>query len=220
MPCAADGGRGEPAHAAGADDGGARLVEVAEDARRPPRGAICTSETLCWSMSVSAWARLPTRRACWKSALSDSPTWPGPWAAARASRIWPRIWASPTAIESRPQATVKAWATARVVVAHVEVVGERLGRGGADGSLGGARRRAASACDAGGERERLADGGDGGVEGRHLRVDLEAVARREHDGLGGRGRRRAPRPRWPRRGRVARRAPRAPAAARCGGTGR
>ena len=103
-----------------------------------------------------------------------------PWAPARASRIWPSIWASPTAIESRPQATVKACATARVVVAHVEVVGERLGTVAASTAPGSTAQRS----DAGGQRERLADGGDGRVEGGHLGIDLEAVARREHDDLG------------------------------------
>ena len=61
---------------------------------------------------VSAWTRLPTRRACWNSALRVVPTTPAPWAAVRAARTWPRIWVSPSTIESSPLATLKVCATA------------------------------------------------------------------------------------------------------------
>ncbi len=72
-----------------------------------------TSDRDTSSSSVSVWARLPTRRARWNNALSSGPTSSRDWAARRAERIWPRIWLSPIAMESRPQATEKAWETAR-----------------------------------------------------------------------------------------------------------
>ena len=64
------------------------------------------------SMPVSARARLPTRSACWNSTLSAGPTLPCSWPLRSASRVWPRIWPSPTAIESSPAATWNRWETA------------------------------------------------------------------------------------------------------------
>ena len=81
-------------------------------------------------------------------------------------------------------------------------------------------RRSARLLDAGRDRERLADGGDGGVEGGHRGIHLEAVARARARRPRWPWPRRGPRPRWPRLGRGARRAPRAPTAVPCGGTGR
>ena len=80
-----------------------------------------------------------------------------------------------------------------VVVADVEVVGDALHPRGerVDGiaGLGLGRGRQARAARAGSDGEGLTDCGHGRVEGRHLGVDLEPVARREDDGLGcGRGR--------------------------------
>ena len=64
-----------------------------------------TRDGAAWSMSVSARERLPTRSACWKSTLRAGPTVPCSWPRRSASRVWPRICPSPTAIESRPAAT-------------------------------------------------------------------------------------------------------------------
>ncbi len=65
------------------------------------------------SMPVSEWARLPTRRACWKRSFSRRPAECRSCARARESLIWPRICPSPTTIESSPQATENRWWTAR-----------------------------------------------------------------------------------------------------------
>ena len=87
-------------------------------ARAPATGTVLrsraavTSEGAARSMSVSAWARLPTRRACWKRVLRAGPTVPCSWPIRSASRVWPRIWPSPTTIESSPDATWKRCETA------------------------------------------------------------------------------------------------------------
>ena len=87
-------------------------------ARAPATGTLLrsraaeTSDGAARSMSVSAWARLPTRSACWKSVLRAGPTVPCSWPTRSASRVWPRIWPSPTTIESSPAATWKRWETA------------------------------------------------------------------------------------------------------------
>ncbi len=91
----------------------ARLPAIA-----PAPAATCsrpkvTSDWPALSMPVSLCARLPTRRACWKSSLRPRAAVCSSCALARASRSWPRIWPSPTTIESRPQATEKRWWTAR-----------------------------------------------------------------------------------------------------------
>ena len=57
------------------------------------------------SMPVSVCTRLPTRSAGWTRSLSARPAVPASCAVRSASRTWPRICASPTTIESSPQAT-------------------------------------------------------------------------------------------------------------------
>ena len=74
--------------------------------------AALTMEGAAWAMSVSAWERLPIRRACWNSTLSAGPTVPSSWPRRSASRVWPRICPSPTTIESSPAETWKRWETA------------------------------------------------------------------------------------------------------------
>ena len=106
------------APARGGDGGGERAIEPAPTTsdlacrRAAPRtraarsSPAVTSERPARSMPVSAWARLPTRSACWNSALSGGPDGArAPGRSRSASRIWPRIWLSPTAIESSPTAT-------------------------------------------------------------------------------------------------------------------
>ena len=101
---ARDGGGGQPGHRAGADHGDPATGDVAAVAGGAvERGADERGAAL--SMSVSARERLPTRSACWKSTLSAGPTVPSSWPSRSASRVWPRIWPSPTAIESSPAAT-------------------------------------------------------------------------------------------------------------------
>lgn len=72
-----------------------------------------TSPRPACAMSVSLWARLPTRSACWNRAFSAGPAVPPVCAASSASRSWPRICGSPTAIDSSPQAREKTCAIAR-----------------------------------------------------------------------------------------------------------
>ncbi len=72
-----------------------------------------TSDTATASSSVSVCTRFPTRRACWKRVLRAGPARRADCDSRSASRSWARIWLSPTAIESRPLATRKAWAIAR-----------------------------------------------------------------------------------------------------------
>jgi hypothetical protein len=64
-------------------------------------------------MPVSLRARLPTLIARVNRADSTGPTVRSACAAWKASRTWPRIWASPTTIESMPEATVNRCRTAR-----------------------------------------------------------------------------------------------------------
>jgi len=64
-------------------------------------------------MPVSLLARRPTLIALVNRADSTGPTDRSAWAAENASRTWPRIWASPTTIESTPDATVNRCWTAR-----------------------------------------------------------------------------------------------------------
>ena len=94
------------------------------------------------------------------------PTVPSCRPRSQASRTWPRISVSPSTAESSPAATANRWATAGVVVVDVEVVAEVLRR--EERHLG----------------EEVADVLVGAVEALGDRVDLGAVARGEHDGLG------------------------------------
>ena len=103
---------GEAGHRAGADDDDPALAGPTAPTAVARSSAALTSVGATWSMPVSARERLPTRRACWKSTLRAGPTVPSSWPRRSASRVWPRIWPSPTAIESRPAATWKRWETA------------------------------------------------------------------------------------------------------------
>ena len=107
-PAAYDGRDGEAGHAAGTDDHDPAAHQSSAARSRAAETRVGAAR----SMPVSAWARLPTRSACWKRVLRVGPTEPSSWPRPSASRVWPRIWASPTAIESRPAATWKRWETA------------------------------------------------------------------------------------------------------------
>jgi hypothetical protein len=63
-------------------------------------------------MPVSLRARRPTLIARANSVDSTGPTVRSACAAWKASRTWPRIWASPTTIESIPDATANRCRTA------------------------------------------------------------------------------------------------------------
>ena len=88
------------------------LPATAPTASSERSSAALTSDGATWSMPVSARERLPTRSACWNSTLRAGPTVPISWPSRSASRVWPRIWPSPTAIESSPAATWNRWETA------------------------------------------------------------------------------------------------------------
>jgi len=90
--------------------------------RRPARSPSCPAATRSPTETVERWpapmpvwlrARRPTLIALVNKADSTGPTVRSAWAAANASRTWPRIWASPTTIESTPAATPNRCRTAR-----------------------------------------------------------------------------------------------------------
>ncbi len=82
-----------------------------------PAAAMCipteTIDAPAEPISVSLCARLPTRNAVWNRPPRVAPALASSWAARKAARTCPRICASPTSIESRPQTTENRWLTAR-----------------------------------------------------------------------------------------------------------
>ena len=70
------------------------------------------TDTACRAISVSVRTFLATANACVNSEWSAGPTDSHAWASAKASFTWPRICGSPITIESRLDATRKAWRTA------------------------------------------------------------------------------------------------------------
>ena len=70
------------------------------------------TDTACRAISVSLRTRLATAKACVKSGCRLGPIVAHACASANASFTCPRIWGSPSIIESRLDATRKAWRTA------------------------------------------------------------------------------------------------------------
>ena len=67
------------------------------------------TDTAWRAISVSLRTFLATANAWVKSVCRVGPTVSQAWARAKASFTWPRIWGSPIIIESRLEATRKAW---------------------------------------------------------------------------------------------------------------
>ena len=126
----------------------------------------CTSEPLTRSIEVSVCTRLATRSACWSTAFRAGPTWPSRWARAeRAAHLAEdlrladghRVQARGHREDVRDAALLVVHEQVRLQVVAVDRAGLGQGRG---------------------------DVGERAVEGEALGVDLGAVARGEHDGLG------------------------------------
>ena len=66
----------------------------------------------CAPISVAVRTSLATEKERWKSWCSVVPSMPAASASRTACFIWPRICASPSTIESSPEATRKAWRAA------------------------------------------------------------------------------------------------------------
>jgi hypothetical protein len=75
--------------------------------------AAAAIDTLLAPTCVVERTSFATAKLRWKSLCSRVPSVPADCAARAASFIWPRICGSPSTIESRPEATRKAWRTAR-----------------------------------------------------------------------------------------------------------
>ena len=74
--------------------------------------AAAAIDTLAAPTRVLVRTSFATAKERWKSLCSTVPSVPADSAARAASFIWPRICGSPSTIESRPEATRKAWRTA------------------------------------------------------------------------------------------------------------
>ena len=74
--------------------------------------AAAAIDTLAAPTRVVERTSFATAKERWNSLCSTVPSVPADSAARAASFIWPRICGSPSTIESRPEATRKAWRTA------------------------------------------------------------------------------------------------------------
>ena len=104
-------GRAKLDHLAGADEEHLLVLEARENARASFTAA-AAMDTVAAPTLVVLRTSLATAKVRWNSLWSTVPSVPADSAARAASFIWPRIWGSPSTIESRPEATRKAWRTA------------------------------------------------------------------------------------------------------------
>ena len=116
-------------------------------------------------MSVSAWARLPTRRPCWNSELSAAPTVPSLLAGAQRLADLAEDLALADHHRVEPGRHLEQVRDRRLVVVHVEGGTTSSGR-----------------C-AGQVAEQPVRSLDAAVEAVDLGVDLDPVAGGEHEGL-------------------------------------
>ena len=166
-PRAAQVGRGERAHRPGADDDGPHARPGRGRARRVAAASASeTTEAPAASMPVRACTRLPTRSACCDSSCSVRPD--------RARGVRGGVGGAQLAEDLRladhhrvqPGGDGEQVLHGRARVVHVEVLGEL-----------GQRQPGVPAEHAG-------DVGEAAVEGVDDRVDLDAVAGRQHHHLG------------------------------------
>ena len=177
--CAAKCVAAELDHLAGADEQHALVGEVVERCAAPgaPRRRPCDrmARRSRWCVRTS----LATANERWNSWCSVVPSVPAASAARTASFIWPRICGSPSTIESRPQATRKAWRTACVAAAACTGAGAaRRRRAGGSRPGNGRWRRAVARGVAGRSRARCGCRSTGSPLRRRLLVDAGKPAAR------------------------------------------